>query len=446
MTWWVPPTAAACVVLAIVAMWAISSRGSGGSGEESRQLEAQRSLPVTEAEIPGAPAAESDIPAPPVRDQAKGRDLPAPEPPVARPRRPQADPTAEGETEPPAKSTWPSDQAAAVRAEIEALKQESLQIAESLVQEYPNSTDGLGLLGTVYVNCGESAKAWQCWERVSRRDPKRPDVYAAMAVVALRKAEYEQAAELCRKGLASAGRMPELHRYLAEALNGMGRPAEAVSELQRAIQAAPNDGDSHYLLGMSYSLLNEYEKAKASYEQAVRLQPGAPRSHYGLAVACAKLGLEEQSRQSMERYQKLEAESMGQQRSRRGVEFDAPRYRRILAGTCSLAASVYFRCNRPEKAEALLRRGAAVDPQDTTCRVALALLFLQTKREPAAVAICKELIEIEPNHAEHYLHLAMIYARLQQFDAARLAAQKAVDLAPGNEECRRTLQQLQGRK
>jgi Flp pilus assembly protein TadD len=76
----------------------------------------------------------------------------------------------------------------------------------------------------------------------------------------------------------------------------------------------------------------------------------------------------------------------------------------------------------------------------------LALLFLQTKREPEAAAMCKELSEIEPNNAGHYLHLAVIYARLQQFDAARLAARKAVDLAPGSEECRRMLEQLQGRR
>jgi tetratricopeptide (TPR) repeat protein len=436
MTWWVPLTAVACVAAAIVSVRVISSRGSGGSGEESRQLEAQESQPVT----------KSDNPSPAVRDKEQAEDLPAPEPPVARPRQPRPHLKVEGETKSPPKSTSPSDQAAAVRAEIEALQKESLQIAESLVQEYPNSTDGIGLLGTVYVNCGESAKAWQCWEQVLRRDPKRPDVYVAMAVVALRKAEYEKAAELCRKGLASSGGMPELHRYLAEALNGMGRPEEAVSELQRAIQMAPNDGDSHYHLGMSYSLLNEYEKAKASYEKAVRLQPGNPRSHYGLAVACAKLGLEEQSKQSMEQYQKLQAESMGRQRSRRGVEYDAPRYRRILAGTCSHAATVHLGQQKLEKAEELLRRGAAVDPQDTVCRVQLALLFLRTNREPQAAGMCKELIEIEPNNAGHYLHLAMIYARLQQFDPARLAAKKAVDLAPGNEECRRMLEQLQGRK
>jgi Flp pilus assembly protein TadD len=208
----------------------------------------------------------------------------------------------------------------------------------------------------------------------------------------------------------------------------------------------PSDGESHYLLGACYSLLKEYEKAKASYQKAIDLQPGDSRSHYGLAVACTKLGLDEQSRQSMDRYQKLQAESMRRQRSRRGVEFDPLRYRRILAVTCSYAAPVYFRRNRPEKAEELLRRGISADPQGTTCRIALALLFLRTKREPEAVGVCKELIEIEPSNAEHYLLLAMTYSRLQQFDAARRAAQKAVELAPGNEECRRTLAELQGRR
>jgi Flp pilus assembly protein TadD len=199
---------------------------------------------------------------------------------------------------------------------------------------------------------------------------------------------------------------------------------------------------------VSYLLLHEYEKAKASYQKAIALRPDDARSCYGHAVACARLGLREQSEQSMERHQKLGAESMMSRPGGRDavMVLDTIAYRQILARTCCGAAAVYSGHQRLEKAEELWRRGAAVAPQDTSCRMELALLFLRTKREPEAVRMCQELIKIEPTNHLHHLHLAMIHARLQQFDAARLAAEKAMELAPGNEDCRRTLAELQGRR
>jgi tetratricopeptide (TPR) repeat protein len=438
-------TAVACAAAAIISVWLTRSRGSGGSPEESRQAEMQEPLQVTESVGPAPPANASDTPAPPVRDKEKAMTLPVPATPVVQ-TQPPPDLKLKEETGSRADSAAPSDQVAAARAEVQALKTESLQIAEDLVRDYPNSTDGLGLLGMVYNDSGETAKAWQCWEQVLQRNPRRTDACAAMAGVALRKGEYERAAELCRKGLADAGETPDLHRRLGEALNGMGRPEEAVGQLQRAVQMAPNDAESHYLLGACYSLLDEFEKARASYQKAIDLQPADPRPHYGHAMACAKLGLEKESQESLQRSQKLHGESMMGQRSRRGILSDAIRYRRVLARTCCGAAVVYLGHHNLEKAEKLLRRGAAADPQDTACRMHLAVLLLQSNRGPEAIGMCKELVAIEPNNARHHLYLAMIYSRLQQFDAARLAAQKAVELAPGNEDCRRALEQLQERR
>jgi tetratricopeptide (TPR) repeat protein len=423
---------AACVAGASLLAWRFCSRGAGGSSGEAAQPLVPESQPTAGAEQP-LPAA---------RDQEPADDVP--QPPVARPRPPASVPKS-GATEPALGASPPSDPAAA-HAEIEALKRESLQIAEGLVREYPHTTEGIGLVGTVYLNCGESGKAWECWERLRLRDPRQPDVYIAMAVVALRKGDYEEAADLCRTGLVNTGGTADLYRHLAEALHGMGKPEEAVGALEHAIRMAPGDGDSHYLLGASYAMLNEYAKAKTSYEKAVEIQSGQPRSHYGLAVACAKLGLDKQSQQAMQRYQKLQTASIENQRSQRGVALEVLRYRRMLAATCSHAAAVHLAHQKPEKAEQLLRRGAAVDRQDTTCRAQLVLLCLRSNRDAEALAVCKELITVEPNNATHHLHLAVVYARLRQFDAARLAAAKAVELAPDSQECRRLLQELQGRK
>ena len=333
-----------------------------------------------------------------------------------------------------------------MKAEIAALEKESIEIAQTLIKDFPNEADPLGLIGMVYSRYDQTAKALEYWEQALSRAPDRPDLYDAMAAVALRKGEYEKAVELCRKGLGKSAQRPHLRCQLVEALNGLGRTEESLGELLSAIALAPENGEFHRLLGKTYALLNEHEKARTSYEMAIRLEPRSASAYYGLAGACAKLGMEDQSERAMERYEKLHAESMQAQRSRSDIAHDALDCRRILALTCSAAAAVYLGKGRPEKAEPLLRHGAKADPENAGCRIQLAQFLLNANRLPETVPILQELIAIEPDNALDYLRLAMVYARLDQFDTAGKTAKKALELAPNNEECRRVLEQLQARR
>ncbi len=336
----------------------------------------------------------------------------------------------------------PDDPVAAVQQEIASLKKESLEIADRLMQEYPNSADAFDLLGSVYRLIGETSKAWPCWEKALSRDPRRADVCIAMAGAALSEGEYDKAAELCRSGLARSNDVWYLRFQLAKALQGLGRPEEAIHELQLAIAAFSKDDESYILLGQSYALLKEYGKAKTSYERAVELNPGNPSAHYGLAIACARLGLADQSKQSMEQYAKCAAKSTKQREFSR----DAAEYRRALAVTCDHAATIYMRHQKPADAERLLRRGAAVDSQFKPCRFHAVLLLLNTHRAEEAVQPAKELIAIDPKQARFLMLLATVYGELGRFDDALAAAKKALEMDPGNDEYRGILRKLQERR
>jgi tetratricopeptide (TPR) repeat protein len=287
----------------------------------------------------------------------------------------------------------PDPQAVAI-AEINALADESIEVAQALVEDFPGQADPLGLIGMVHYRRGQTAKALEYWEQALQRDPHRPDLYDAMATVALRKGEFEKAAELCRKGLEKSARMPRLHCQLAEVLNFLGRPEESVSELQVAVKLSPGNGEFHCQLGKTYLLLNDYEKAKLSYETAVKLQPGNISAHYGLSRACAKLGMKDQSKREMAEFQKEQTESLPDQRGPKDGTRDASHCRRDFALTCAEAGTVYLNNGRPEKAEPLFRRGAAADPENTACRIQLAELLYSANRVPETIPIVGELIEI----------------------------------------------------
>ena len=194
------------------------------------------------------------------------------------------------------------------------------------------------------------------------------------------------------------------------------------------------------------ALLNEHEKARTSYEMAIRLEPRSTAHTMGWPARAQNGDGGPVRAGDGGSYEKLHAESMQAQRSRSDIAHDALDCRRILALTCSAAAAVYLGKGRPEKAEPLLRHGAKADPENTGCRIQLAQFLLNANRLPETVPILQELIAIEPDNALDYLRLAMVYARLDQFDTAGKTAKKALELAPNNEECRRVLEQLQARR
>jgi len=51
------------------------------------------------------------------------------------------------------------------------------------------------------------------------------------------------------------------------------RPADAVEALSRAVQAAPDDADPHYLLGNACGTLGQLDRAAACYRRALEIDP-----------------------------------------------------------------------------------------------------------------------------------------------------------------------------
>ena len=175
---------------------------------------------------------------------------------------------------------------------------------------------------------------------------------------------------------------PHLLYQLTEALNFLGRLEESVNELQIAVRLFPENGDFHCQLGKTYMMLKEYDKAKISYETAVKLQPRSMSAYYGLFVVCTRLGMTDQSNQAMKQFRKLQGESLPVQWGPSDGTDDALSCRRGFAMTCADAGTIYLDNGMPGKAEPLLRRAAAVDPENIGCRIQLAELLYSA--EPGA--------------------------------------------------------------
>ena len=76
---------------------------------------------------------------------------------------------------------------------IATLKKEELELAESVMSDFPNSTNAIMLMGNVLERHGDAVEAVKFMRKVLELDPKRPDVYKSIGWFEMQKGQYEQA-------------------------------------------------------------------------------------------------------------------------------------------------------------------------------------------------------------------------------------------------------------
>jgi len=78
--------------------------------------------------------------------------------------------------------------------------------------------------------------------------------------------------------------------YQADSYLKLGRPAEAVTTLEEAVQISPTDADALYLLGTALAATGEHRRAVKAFGRAVALVPQFRESYQAMAASYDALG------------------------------------------------------------------------------------------------------------------------------------------------------------
>lgn len=336
----------------------------------------------------------------------------------------------------------PASRQLAAEQQTAALKKEELELAQMLLRQFPDSEDPIVLMGNVRWRHGNAAEALKFWQEALHTNPRRPDVYKAMGWFAMGKENYEEAIIHWRKALQIDPQIPGVHNSIARALMGLGKHAEAIEELRKDIEVSPASSSSYFLIGQGYLQQKEYEKAKANYEKAISLEPDLTNAYYGLFTACARLNQHEKAQEYLAVFKKLKAEDMKVLKDRNDAYNDLIDMRQGAAETYTFAAKMYQGRGDTQKCEQLLKRAAALDPNNTVYLMELASLYGTSSRFSDALAMHKKISELEPNNPVCHLNIGVFSARLKQFADAEPAFAKAITLAPESSAGYRSLAQL----
>jgi tetratricopeptide (TPR) repeat protein len=146
------------------------------------------------------------------------------------------------------------------------------------------------MLGIAYTNFGDNQKASQAFQRVTELDPKNPDGWINLGVIALHEGNWNLAIPAFRKAL---DLRPSVEGYsnLGTSYFFLGQYEQARANFAKALELSPKEGELVGFLADSYRRLGQAAKARETYEQAISLAYESLKTNPRDAKALADLGV-----------------------------------------------------------------------------------------------------------------------------------------------------------
>jgi tetratricopeptide (TPR) repeat protein len=137
----------------------------------------------------------------------------------------------------------------------------------------PGMQGALRLRGECYAELGFSEEARRDFEALVSLDPSSAENRRLLARLLYDEKLYSEAAETARKALKRGLTSFGLHHVLAQALSEMGRPEEALAELEAGRRLAPDSALAAVRIGELKQTLGRFDESEAEFREAMRLAP-----------------------------------------------------------------------------------------------------------------------------------------------------------------------------
>jgi tetratricopeptide (TPR) repeat protein len=155
--------------------------------------------------------------------------------------------------------------------------------------------------------------AMNLYDQAIKQDPKFALAYAGLADANLYMYDLKKDRIWADKALGAAlqanrfnDNLPEVHFSLGSTYTLTGRNAEAIAELKRALELAPNSDDAYRRLGNAYMAAGRQLEAIGSFQKAVEVNPYFWHNQNQLGRAYFQIGQNEKALEAFRRVSELE--------------------------------------------------------------------------------------------------------------------------------------------
>jgi tetratricopeptide (TPR) repeat protein len=299
---------------------------------------------------------------------------------------------------------------------------------------------------------------------VSPSFPGRADAYYNFTMGHIYEQQYEntsrgeyatQAIEFYKKAYSLDPKSSVIGERLAEMYWKAQRVHDAVSEAQEILKRDPSDVTTRRLLARIYirslgdlnASAGQSEisaRAIEQYKEIYRLDPSDTESALWLARLHRLRNEHDQAEQVLRGILKSDPENESAIQQLTELLLDEGKSSEavaLLQGMSSHASSpllldllgdAYTQTKDLGKAEAAYRKATELDPTEPAHLRGLGQTLLAEEKYPDALAIYQKLVDLMPDDADNYLHLAQIYRETHQLDKAEENLLKARQYEPGD--------------
>lgn len=200
-----------------------------------------------------------------------------------------------------------------------------------------------------------------------------------------------------------------VHNNLGNALQNLGRFADAAESYRRALQLKPDFAVAHNNLGLVLQAMGQLDAALASYRRVSEIDPDYVNVHGDMGNILRELGRRE--------------EALACYRLALKLEPDNPDIHNNLG-------NVLQECGELEAAVASYRTATRINPDFAYAHSNLGYALKKLGQFEEAAKSCRRAIELNPEFAEAYNNLGIALKEMAQSDAALASYCRAAELKP----------------
>jgi len=282
-----------------------------------------------------------------------------------------------------------------------------------------------------------AAAALDLFSQASTKDPSFALAWTGVADASLEMYRYKRDGFWAEKALAAAreaktrnDKLPEVHFALGSVYTQMGKTADAVSEIRRALQLEPKSDDGYVRLGRAHLQMGQHEAALAAFRKAVELNPYYWSNHDQLGRAYYRIGRNEDALREFNRVAELDPTNasvhnqMGIIYARQSLwdnainEFKKAIQLHPSSTAYNSLGTAYFYAGRHAEAISMFEKAVEMDPTDLVLVGNLADEYRQAKlKEKAqeaydrAIQLAYRQLQINPRDAKTLGSLSLYHAR-----------------------------------
>lgn len=271
---------------------------------------------------------------------------------------------------------------------------------------------GLSLqqLGTIYHTLGELDRAEAAYRSAIRSLADSDNALLGLAVIYLRKGEFEKGIESVRTLLAQKPFHPGARHLLGKLYFSMNRFDAAARELEEAARMAPGDINTVYTLGLTYLKQKQVEKTRQIFGRVLAELGESPQIHILFGAA----------------YRETDFLDDAVREFTRALELD-PTHRMVHYYLGLTYLSLVGRAKTAE-AEAEFKAEMALYPEEYLPNYLLGLLYVHDRRLEESLPYLEKAARLDPNKPDPLLYLGQAYFLLGQRGKAVPILEKAIEL------------------